>query len=161
MRKKAYETLARADDDFGRRVQFNTVVSGVMELCNAVSKFDGETEQDRAVVSEALKFAVQLLSPIAPHICEKLWVRLGGKGMLVGRAWPKMVEEALEVSTVELVVQVNGKVRGKILVSGEANREAILLAAKENPNVVRSVKDQTIRKEILVPGRLVNLVVSG
>ena len=100
LRKKAYETLARADDDFGRRVQFNTVVSGVMELCNAVSKFDGETEQDRAVVSEALKFAVQILSPIAPHICDKLWSRLSGEGTLVGRAWPPMVEEALEVSQI-------------------------------------------------------------
>ena len=161
LRKKAYETLARADDDFGRRVQFNTVVSGVMELCNAVSKFDGETEQDRAVVSEALTFAVQILSPIAPHVCEKLWSRLGGEGMLVGRAWPPMVEEALEVSQIELVVQVNGKVRGKILVPGDASEGTILSAAKENENVVRSINDQMIRKEILVPGRLVNLVVSG
>ena len=161
LRKKAYEALARADDDFGRRVQFNTVVSGVMELCNAVSKFDCKTEHDRAVVSEALKFAVQILSPIAPHICEKLWCRLGGEGTLVGRAWPPMVDEALEVSQVELVVQVNGKVRGKILVPGDASEEAILLAAKENENVLRSINDQTIRKEILVPGRLVNLVVSG
>ena len=161
LRKKAYEALARADDDFGRRVQFNTVVSGVMELCNAVSKFDCQTEHDRAVVSEALKFAVQILSPIAPHICEKLWSRLGGEGTLVGRAWPPMVEEALEVSQVELVVQVNGKVRGKISVRGDSSDEAILLAAKENENVLRSINDQTIRKEILVPGRLVNLVVSG
>ena len=161
LRKKAYEALARADDDFGRRVQFNTVVSGVMELCNAVSKFDCKTEHDRAVVSEALKFAVQILSPIAPHICEKLWCRLGGEGTLVGRAWPSMVDEALEVSQVELVVQVNGKVRGKILVPGDASEEAILLAAKENENVLRSINNQTIRKEILVPGRLVNLVVSG
>ncbi len=161
LRKKAYEALARADDDFGRRVQFNTVVSGVMELCNAVSKFDCKTEHDRAVVSEALKFAVQILSPIAPHICEKLWSRLGGEGMLVGRRWPPMVEEALEVSQVELVVQVNGKVRGKISVPGDASEEVILLAAKENENVLRSINDQTIRKEILVPGRLVNLVVSG
>ncbi len=161
LRKKAYEALARADDDFGRRVQFNTVVSGVMELCNAVSKFDCKTEHDRAVVSEALKFAVQILSPIAPHICEKLWSRLGGEGTLVGRRWPPMVEEALEVSQVELVVQVNGKVRGKISVPGDASEEVILLAAKENENVLRSINDQTIRKEILVPGRLVNLVVSG
>ena len=132
-----------------------------MELCNAVSKFDGETEQDRAVVSEALTFAVQILSPIAPHVCEKLWSRLGGEGMLVGRAWPPMVEEALEVSQIELVVQVNGKVRGKILVPRDASEETILSAAKENENVVRSINDQMIRKEILVPGRLVNLVVSG
>ena len=90
----------------------------MMELCNAVSKFDCKTEHDRAVVSEALKFAVQILSPITPHICEKLWCRLGGEGTLVGRAWPSMVDEALEVSQVELVVQVNGKVRGKILVPG-------------------------------------------
>ena len=132
-----------------------------MELCNAVSKFDGETEQDRAVVSEALTFAVQILSPIAHHVCEKLWSRLGGEGMLVGRAWPPMVEEALEVSQIELVVQVNGKVRGKILVPGDASEETILSAAKENENVGRSINDQMIRKAILVPGRLVNLVVSG
>ena len=79
----------------------------------------------------------------------------------MGRAWPPMVDEALEVSQIELVVQVNGKVRGKILVPGDASEEAVLLAAKENENVLRSISNQTIRKEILVPGRLVNLVVSG
>ena len=160
LRRKSYETLARADDDFGRRTQFNTVVSGVMELCNAISKFEPRKPSDRAVVAEALKISVQVLSPIAPHVCENLWSRLEGKETLVGRPWPKMVGEALESSTVEMVIQVNGKVRGKIKVAANASEEEVLICAKENENVVRSMEGKTIKKEIVVPGRLVNLVVS-
>ena len=160
LRRKSYETLSRADDDFGRRTQFNTVVSGVMELCNAVAKFESQDDGDRAVVSEALKISVQVLSPIAPHICESLWERLGGTGSLVGQPWPEMVKQALETSKIEMVVQVNGKVRGKIEVAAEAEEKEIIACAKENENVARSTEGKTIRKEIVVPGRLVNLVVS-
>ena len=160
LRRKAYETLKRADDDYGRRTQFNTVVSGVMELCNAVSKFDCQDDADRSVVCEALKISVQVLSPIAPHICEILWERLGGPGSLVGHPWPEIVEEALAASKIEMVVQVNGKVRGKIEVAAELEENEIIALAKENENVARSTEGKTIRKEIVVPGRLVNLVVS-
>jgi len=131
-----------------------------MELSNAVSKFDCQDDADRSVVCEALKISVQVLSPIAPHICEILWERLGAPDTLVGHPWPGIVEEALAASKIEMVVQVNGKVRGKIEVAAGLEENEIIALAKENENVARSTEGKTIRKEIVVPGRLVNLVVS-
>ena len=160
LRRKAYETLERADDDYGRRTQFNTVVSGVMELCNAISKFNGEQESDRSVVAEALKIAVQILSPIAPHICETLWNQMGEPSTLVGHPWPEVDVQALATSKVEMVIQINGKVRGKIEVSADSSDQSVIDVAKKNENVARSLDGKTIRKEIVVPGRLINLVVS-
>jgi len=160
LRRKTYETLARADDDYGRRWQFNTVVSAVMELCNAVSRFTPADEQERAVVTEALRIAVLVISPIAPHLTETLWRLLGGQGSLVGQPWPAMDTMALAQSTLELVVQVNGKVRGKIHVPADADQQTILIQAKAEDNVARHLQDKTIRKEIVVPNKLVNIVVS-
>ncbi|MEM7099200.1 MAG: leucine--tRNA ligase [Pseudomonadota bacterium] len=159
LRRKTHTALQRADDDYGRRIQFNTVVSGVMELCNAVSKFPVESEQDQAVVVEALKMAVVLISPIAPHIAHDLWQTLGGSGALVDARWPELDESALEQTSLTLAVQVNGKVRGQIEIAAEASKEDILAAAKAEDNVVRHMEGKTIRKEIVVPNKLVNIVV--
>ena len=158
LRRKTHATIERADDDYGRRVQFNTVVSGVMELCNAVSKFTPNGEQDRAVVEEALQIAAVVISPIAPHIADALWEKLGQTGSLVGYPWPQVDKEALQVSTLALVVQVNGKVRGKINVAADADNVSILTAAKAEQNVARNLEGKAIRKEIVVPGKLVNIV---
>lgn len=160
LRRKTHETIQRADDDYGRRIKFNAVVSGVMELCNAVGKFKPADDQDRAVVHEALRIAVLVASPIAPHIAEALWTQLGESGNLVGQNWPDVDTQALEVSSLSLVVQVNGKVRANIDVSADADNEAILSAAKAHENVARNLEGKTIRKEIVVPGKLVNIVVA-
>lgn len=159
LRRKTFATLARADDDYGRRLQFNTVVSAVMELCNAIGKFNSVTPNDRAVVTEALQHAVLIISPIAPHIAHELWNTLGVDSALVAESWPEVDEQALTVSTVEMVVQVNGKVRGKIDVAADADKEVVLAVAKSTDNVAKHLDGKTIRKEIVVPNKLVNIVV--
>ena len=164
LRRKTYETLQRADDDYGRRYQFNTVVSAVMELSNAVSKFTPQNANDLAVQAEALKAALLVISPIAPHLADVLWSQMGESGSLVGASWPQIDEKALAQSNVELVVQVNGKVRGKITLPAEAEKDDILAAAKAEENVARHVsamlsEGKQVRKEIVVPNKLVNIVV--
>ncbi len=159
VRRKTYETLARADDDFGRRVQFNTVVSGVMALCNTIAKFSPADENERGVVTQALKSALIIISPIAPHIAHALWGALGETTLLVEQPWPEMDESALVQASVELVVQVNGKVRGKIEVAVDADKDTVLAQAKAAENVMRHIDGKVVRKEIVVPNKLVNIVV--
>ena len=159
LRRKSHETLRRADDDFGRRLQFNTVVSAVHELINATAKLEARSGQDRAAVHEALRIAVIVLSPIAPHITQALWSRLGETDKLVDARWPTLDADALLRDTVELVVQVNGKVRGRLQASADTDEDAALAAALANENVARFVAAKTVRKVILVPGKLLNIVV--
>jgi leucyl-tRNA synthetase len=159
LRRKTHETLQRADDDFGRRLQFNTVVSAVHELANAIAKFIAETGQDRAVVREALGVAVVVLSPIAPHITQALWDELGEAGKLVDARWPQLDASALVRETVELVVQVNGKVRGRLEINANADEDTALGLARSNENVAKFVEGKAVRKVILVPGKLLNIVV--
>ncbi len=159
LRRRTYETLAKADDDYGRRIQFNTVVSGVMELCNAVAKTKANNDHDRGAIQEALRIAVLVISPVAPHITHHLWRVLQGEGDLVSSHWPAMDEHALSQATIEMVVQVNGKVRGKIEVAADAQKAEVLTLAKSCENVSRHLDNKTIRKEIVVPNKLVNLVV--
>jgi len=159
LRRKAHETLQRADDDYNRRLQFNTVVSAVHELVNAVARTEASDDQDRAVVHEALKIAVMVLSPIAPHVTQALWTALGAESLLVATAWLATDEDALVQDRHELVVQVNGKVRGHIEVAADVDEETAQNSALVNENVARFVEGKTIRKVILVPGKLLNIVV--
>jgi leucyl-tRNA synthetase len=159
VRRKAHETLLRADDDYGRRLQFNTVVSAVHELVNALTRMDVESDQDRAVVREALKITLAVLSPIAPHVTQALWQAMGETTLLVETGWPAVDESALMQDTFELVVQVNGKVRGHVELAADADESAARTAALANDNVARFVADKTVRKVILVPGKLLNIVV--
>jgi leucyl-tRNA synthetase len=159
LRRKSQETLLRADDDYGRRLTFNTVVSAVHELVNAVSRMEPGNDADRAAVREALTIAVLVLSPIAPHVCQNLWHALGQEGLLVQARWPEVDHAALVQEALELVVQVNGKVRGKVSVPADADEAAMREAALANENVVRFVDGKTVRKVISVPGKLVNIVV--
>jgi leucyl-tRNA synthetase len=160
LRRHVHEAIARAEDDFGRRLTFNTVVSGVMSLCNDIGKFTPTNADEHRVVTEALETAVLLISPIAPHVAENLWQVLGHEDLLVGHPWPQVDEAALTQTTLELVVQVNGKVRGQIEIAADADQASILEFAKADTNVQRHIADKTIRKEIVVPGKLVNIVVS-
>jgi leucyl-tRNA synthetase len=159
LRRKTHETLQKADDDYGRRQQFNTVVSAVMELLNTVGKTDLTSDADRGAVQEAWVSAVLIISPIAPHIAHELWAVLGMRESLVGYPWPAVDTTALEQDSLTLVVQVNGKVRGQIEVSAGSDKEAILAFAKADANVSRHIEGKTIRKEIVVPNKLVNIVV--
>ena len=159
LRRKTHETLQKADDDYGRRQQFNTVVSAVMELLNTVAKTELANDADRGAVQEAWVSAVLIISPIAPHIAHELWTVLGMSEPLVGYPWPGIDATALEQDSLTLVVQVNGKVRGQVDVAKDADKESILAMARADANVQRHLEGKTVRKEIVVPNKLVNIVV--
>jgi leucyl-tRNA synthetase len=159
LRRQTHQTIAKFSDDVGRRFTFNTAIAAVMELLNALYKFDDDSEQGCAVVQEALEAAVLLLSPIVPHICHVLWRQLGHQQAIVDAPWPLIDESALVREEIELVVQVNGKLRGRISIATDAERDAIERAALNDENVQRFVEGRGIAKVIVVPGRLVNIVV--
>ena len=158
LRRKTHETIAKVNDDYGRRNTFNTAIAAVMELLNEVGKLSDNEPQTLAVRHEALTSAILLLSPIVPHICHSLWSLLGHTDAVANASWPKLDESALVRSSIEMVVQVNGKVRGKIQVAADAPKEAVETQALDDSNVQRFTDGVTIRKIIVVPGRLVNIV---
>ncbi|MEF3193311.1 MAG: class I tRNA ligase family protein, partial [Halothiobacillaceae bacterium] len=156
-RRKLHETIQKITDDFGRRQTFNTAIAAVMELLNGIGKLD-DTEQSRAVRQEALEATVLMLSPIVPHIAEALWNALGHEGLVATAAWPVVDQDALVRDTLTLAVQVNGKLRGQVEVPVDASREAIEQAALANANVQHFLEGKSVKKVIVVPGRLINLV---
>jgi leucyl-tRNA synthetase len=159
LRRKTHQTIAKIGDDIGRRSSFNTAIAAAMELLNAVNRFEDSSLQGRAVRHEALEAVVLMLSPMTPHICHALWAELGHDTPLVDRRWPAVDEAALELDTIELVVQVNGKLRGRVAVPADAGKDDIEAIALGDANVQRFVEGKEIRKVIVVPGRLVNIVV--
>jgi leucyl-tRNA synthetase len=158
LRRKVHETLAKVGDDVGRRYTFNTAVAANMELVNAVGRFDDVSPQGRAVVQEALESAALMLAPIVPHIAHSLWNALGHEGSVVDASWPLPDPAARVKDSMDLVVQVNGKLRGRIAVSVESDRGTIEQEALADDNVQRFLSDKTVRKIIVVPGKLVNIV---
>ena len=159
LRRQTHELIAKAEDDFGRRLQFNTVVSSVMELVNSVSRFDLSNDHDHGVVREALEAILIVISPIAPHIAHELWTSMTDREEIKRGDWPQLDSTALQRSTMPLAVQVNGKLRASINISSELDKDAIFSQALKDANVARHVEGKTIRKQIYVPGRLVNFVV--
>ena len=158
LRRKTHETIDKVNDDFGRRNTFNTAIAAVMELLNEVAKHSSTESQSVAVRHEALTSAILLLSPIAPHICHALWQALGYSESVAETSWPSVDEQALVRSTITLVLQVNGKVRGKIEVAADISKQDIEKIALADENVQRFIEGNTIRKIIVVPGRLINIV---
>ncbi|MEO1037870.1 MAG: leucine--tRNA ligase, partial [Pseudomonadota bacterium] len=159
VRRKTHETIAKVGDDYGRRMTFNTAVAAVMELTNAIGRFDPATKDDHDARQEALEAAVLMLTPVVPHIAHGLWHDLGHAEPVIDAPWPVVDETALERDEMEIVLQVNGKLRGRLRVPTDASRDAIIDAAQADENVQRFVQDQAVRKTIYVPGKLVNLVV--
>lgn len=158
--RKLHETIAKVSDDIGRRYHFNTAIASIMELTNSVMKFDATSDADRAVRSEAVESIVILLSPITPHITEHLWSGLGHQNSLMDVPWPKVREDALTRNTLTLVVQVNGKLRGRIEVPSDADQATILTMARDEPQVAKFLEGMVEKKAIVVPQKLVNLVVA-
>jgi leucyl-tRNA synthetase len=158
--RKLHETIAKVSDDIGRRYHFNTAIASIMELTNSVMKFDATSDADRAVRSEAVEAIVILLSPITPHITEHLWSGLGHQNSLMDVPWPKVREDALTRNTLTLVVQVNGKLRGRIEVPSDADQATILTMARDEPQVAKFLEGMVEKKAIVVPQKLVNLVVA-
>ncbi len=159
LRRKTHQTIAKIGDDLGRRNSFNTAVAAAMELLNAINKFDDVSDAGRAVEHEALEAVVIMLSPMTPHICHALWQQLGHETALIDQQWPIFDESALELDMIELVIQVNGKLRGRVAVPADADKAAIEALAIADENVQRFIDGKDIRKVIVVPGRLVNIVV--
>nr|WP_294865680.1 leucine--tRNA ligase [uncultured Pseudogulbenkiania sp.] len=159
LRFKLHGTIQKVADDYGRRQQFNTAIAAVMELLNTYDKADRSSDAGRAVAQEVLEAAVILLSPIVPHITDALWNALQPGSELLAQAWPKVDEAALVKSEIELMVQVNGKLRGSVTVAADAAKDAIEAAAMANDNVQKFMEGKPAKKVIVVPGRLVNIVV--
>jgi leucyl-tRNA synthetase len=159
LRRQAHQTLAKLTDDIGRRRTFNTAIAAVMELLNAVGKFPARSPQDGSVIQEALEIAVLGLSPIIPHATHAMWRGLGHATALIDERWTPVDAAALEQSTIEIVVQVNGKLRARISVAADADEKALHEAAAADGNVRKFIGDAAIRKVIVVPGKLVNIVI--
>ncbi|WP_107727286.1 leucine--tRNA ligase [Neisseria weaveri] len=159
LRHKLHATIAKVSDDYGRRLQFNTAIAAVMELLNQYDKTDCSSEQGRAVAQEVLEVVVRLLWPIVPHICEALWSELRNDTPLWQAAWPQADAAALVKSEIEIMVQVNGKLRGKVTVPADADKAAVEAAALATEGAVKFMEGKEPKKIIVVPGRLVNIVV--
>jgi len=159
LRRKLHETIAKVSDDIGRRYTFNTAVAAVMELLNAINRAAGGAPGLQAVRQEALEAIVLMLSPIVPHITHELWQALGHENAVVDEPWPAVDESALAQDAIEVVVQVNGRLRARVSVPAEADEDTVVEHALADENVRRHTEGKTIRKTIYVPGKLVNVVV--
>jgi leucyl-tRNA synthetase len=158
VRRAIHLAIKQASTDVGQHHKFNTAIAQVMTLMNVLEKAPTTSEQDRALLQEGLETVALLLAPITPHISHELWQRLGKSGAIIDAQWPKVDESALVQDSLTLVVQVNGKLRGQIEVPASASREEVETAARGNENVLRFTEGLTIRKVIVVPGKLVNIV---
>jgi leucyl-tRNA synthetase len=160
MRRQVHETLAKVTTDFGRRRTFNTAIAAIMELMNSLAKFDDRSAQGRAVVQEALELVVLMLQPIVPHVSHVLWRALGHSTAAVDQPWPRVDPAALVRDFVEVVVQVNGKLRGRVTVPASADEETVRAAALADPHVQKFVENRPVRKFIFRPqNKLANVVV--
>ncbi|MBH3439154.1 MULTISPECIES: leucine--tRNA ligase [Pseudomonas] len=158
VRRATHLAIKQASQDIGQNHKFNTAIAAVMTLMNVLEKAPQTTEQDRALMQEGLETVALLLAPITPHICHALWNELGHADAVIDARWPSVDESALVQDTLQIVIQVNGKLRGHIEVAAQASREDIEAAARTNENVLRFTEGLTIRKVIVVPGKLVNIV---
>jgi leucyl-tRNA synthetase len=163
IRRLTHKTIKKVTDDIQNRFHFNTAVAAVMEMANEIGRVMQEESQPAPAVALALHEAVRsmviLLSPFIPHVCEELWEALGEKPGMVRTPWPNYDPALLEQDQVVLVVQVNGKKRGEIVVSVDASEEEIRTTALEQENVGKFLEGKSVRKTVLVPGRILNLVV--
>jgi leucyl-tRNA synthetase len=158
-RRQLHQTIGKVTDDYGRRKQFNTAIAAVMELLNAFAKLDDASASARAVRQEALEAVALMLYPIVPHVCEALYAELK-PGQTAGvQLFPKVDTTALVQDEIELMLQVNGKLRGSLRVPASADKAMIEAAALANEGVLKHLDGKAPKKLIVVPGRLVNIVV--
>ncbi|MFK4765834.1 leucine--tRNA ligase [Desulfobaculum sp. SPO524] len=162
LRRKEHETVKKVTHDVVTHFQFNTAIAAVMELVNTMYQLRDElvgTEEGAKALSSAVSTALTLLSPVAPHVCEELWQQMGYTTHLAVQPWPEHDEKALARDEVTVVVQVNGKLRGRLTVSTSAPKDEVEKAALAEQNVAKHIEGKTVRKVIVVPGKLVNIVV--
>ena len=157
-RRKLHETIAKVSDDVGRRYNFNTGIAAIMELLKTLQKLDLTLTGSRAVALEAMDAMIRMLSPIAPHITQSLWTAFGHDGLVLNAGWPVVDKDALVSDSILMVVQVNGKVRAKLEVAADATQESIEALARADDSVQKQLDGKSIRKVIVVPGKLINIV---
>jgi leucyl-tRNA synthetase len=159
LRLQLHQAIQKIDDDYGRRKTFNTAIAAIMELLNSLAKFEEDTAVARRLAQEVLENAVLLLSPIAPHIADALWSELRPGSKLVDQSFPKADPAALVQNEIELMIQVNGKLRGSLLVAKDTNKAALEQLALAHEAVQKQLAGGTAKKVIVVPGRLINVVI--
>jgi len=162
LRLKTHQTIKKVTDDMQRRYTFNTAIAAVMELMNDVNRFKAESATDKAVLREAIESATLMLAPVTPHVCHEIWNSLhaDSTGPIVDASWPQVDDSALVQDEIEMVVQVNGKLRSKITVPSGAGKDDCEALALADENAMRHMEGKTVRKVIVVPDKLVNIVVS-
>ncbi len=162
LRRRTHQTIAKVTEEIGERLHFNTAISAIMELFNALqgvrSGASGQEPGLWAVAREAVEAILLLLSPMAPHITEELWSRLGHQGLIANAPWPKADERVAQREEITVVVQVNGKVRSQLTLPKDASKEVVEEAAMADPKVQRHIQGKDVKKVIYVPGRLINVV---
>ena len=159
IRQKTHLALKKVGDDFGRRHSFNTAIATMMELNNLVSRYADTSQQGMAVKQEAIEIMVKCLSPVMPHVCHHLWFLLGGKNAVVDSQWPEVDESALIQERVQIIAQVNGKLRAKIMAPLDSDNQAVQEIALSDEKIVKFTMDKQLIKVIVVPNKLINIVV--
>ena len=159
LRLQLHQTIQKVDDDMGRRKTFNTAIAANMELLNALAKFDEQTPSARAVVQEALEAITLMLNPIVPHVCQALWSELRPGTDMLDQAFPDTDPNALVQDEIDLVIQVNGKLRGNMLVAKSADKATLEKLALAHPAIEKHLAGAIPKKIVVVPGRLINIVV--
>ena len=159
IRQKTHLALKKVGDDFGRRHSFNTAIATMMELNNLVSRYADTSQQGMAVKQEAIEIMVKCLSPVMPHVCHHLWFLLGGKNAVVDSQWPEVDESALIQERVQIIAQVNGKLRAKIMAPLDSDNQVVQEIALSDEKIVKFTMDKQIIKVIVVPNKLINIVI--
>ena len=159
IRQKTHQTLAKITDDIKRRHSFNTAIAAMMELTNMLSKFKQTDGQSMALRLESLDIILRALSPITPHLCHHLWQQLGHQTAIINESWPEVDNKALEQDEVQIIVQVNGKLRAKLMLGADTDKAQVEVQALADENVVKFTSGKTIVKVIVVPNKLVNIVI--
>jgi leucyl-tRNA synthetase len=160
IRFQLHSTIEKVTDDFSRRHSFNTAISSVMEMMNSLAKLEGTDEISRTVRQEVLQNVALLLSPIVPHICQAIWAELCPQSHILDTGWPEADLSAMVQDNVEYVIQVNGKLRGSITAAKTETKDALEKLALQQPFVQKFIEENmTVRKVIVVPNKLINVVV--
>jgi leucyl-tRNA synthetase len=159
VRRQLHQTIQKVSHDMGVRTIFNTAIAANMELLNTLSRFEDESANGKAIRQEALEAIVLMLSPMVPHICHQLWQDLGHNEAVVNMPWPQVDETALVQDSIEYVLQVNGKLRSKMTVSATASKEEIEQTALSDEHILKFIADNPVKKVIIVPKKLVNIVI--
>ncbi|SFV84896.1 Leucyl-tRNA synthetase [hydrothermal vent metagenome] len=159
IRQKTHQTLSKITDDMSRRHSFNTAIAALMELSNALAKFTATDEQSMAVRRESINIILKSLSPITPHICHYLWHALDNETAIINETWPSIDKAALVQDEVQIIVQVNGKLRAKLMLSIDMDKAQVESQALADDNVIKFTEGKAVVKVIVVPNKLVNIVI--